>query len=85
MSNVLKLLDDKRLNTNTGKMSVLVLLDLSAAFDIYIQYIYVYHNIPVLLNQLEAWVGLNETVLKWFKFYLGEISYFVTIGSFESD
>ena len=66
-----------RLNTDPGKVSVLVLLDLSAAFDT------VDHSI--LLNRLETWAGLSGTVLEWFRSYLEKRSYFVTIGSYESN
>ena len=65
------------LNTDSGKVSVLVLLDVSAAFDT------VDHSI--LLNRLEPWAGLSGTVLEWFRSYLEERSYFVTIGSYESN
>ena len=74
---LIRVINDIRLNTDSGKVSVLVLLDLSAAFDT------VDHTI--LLNRLETWVGLDGMVLKWFRSYLEERSYFVTIGSFESD
>ncbi len=53
---------------------MLVLLDLSAAFDT------VYHNI--LLERLENWVGLSEMVLKWS--YLEGRGYFVSIGEHKS-
>jgi len=56
---LIKIINDIRLNTDIGKLSVLVLLDLSAAFDT------VDHNI--LLDRLENWVGLSGMVLKWFR------------------
>uniref|UniRef100_A0A3P9D2F8 Reverse transcriptase domain-containing protein n=1 Tax=Maylandia zebra TaxID=106582 RepID=A0A3P9D2F8_9CICH len=58
-------------------MSVLVLLDLSAAFDT------VDHNI--LLKRLENWTGLSGTVLNWFKTYVENRKYFVSIGNFTSE
>jgi len=56
---LIKIINGIRLNTDTGKLSVLVLLDLSAAFDT------VDHDI--LLDRLENWVGLSGIVLKWFR------------------
>ena len=69
--------NDICLNRDGGKMSVLVLLDLSAAFDT------VDHNI--LLKRLENWVGLSGTVLNWFKTYFENRKYFVSIGNFTSE
>uniref|UniRef100_A0A8C5HYQ9 Reverse transcriptase domain-containing protein n=1 Tax=Gouania willdenowi TaxID=441366 RepID=A0A8C5HYQ9_GOUWI len=74
---LIKVINDIRLNTDSGKVSVLILLDLSAAFDT------VDHTI--LLHRLQTWVGLNGKVMQWFKSYLEERSYFVSIGNFESD
>jgi len=54
--------------------SVLVLMDLSAAFDT------VDHN--MLLKRLENWASLSRTVLNWFKTYLENRKYFVSIGNF---
>ncbi len=55
---------------------MLVLLDLSAAFDT------VYHNI--LLERLENWVGLSGMVLKWFRSYLIGRGYYTSIGEHKS-
>lgn len=74
---LIKIINDIRLNTDRGKLSVLVLLDLSAAFDT------VDHNI--LLDRLENWVGLSGIVLKWFRSYLGGRGYYVSIGDHKSE
>ncbi len=55
---LIKIINDIRFNSDSGKISVLELLDLSAAFDT------VDHNI--LLERLENWVGLSGMALKWF-------------------
>ena len=57
-----KVTSDIRLNTYSGKASFLVLLDLSAAFDI------VDHT--MLLQRLENWVGLTGVVIRWLESYL---------------
>ncbi len=57
----LKIINDIHFNSDSGKISVLVLLDLSAAFDT------VDHNI--LLERLENWVGLSGMALKWLRSY----------------
>lgn len=59
---LIKVVNDIRLNTDAGKTSVLVLLELRAAFDT------VDHNI--LLHRLEHWVGFTGIVIKWLKSYL---------------
>uniref|UniRef100_A0A8D3DAW3 Reverse transcriptase domain-containing protein n=1 Tax=Scophthalmus maximus TaxID=52904 RepID=A0A8D3DAW3_SCOMX len=72
-----KVFNDIHLNTDSGKISLLVLLDLSAAFDT------VYHNI--LPDRLENWVGLSGTVLNWFELYLKDRDNFVSIGNNTSE
>uniref|UniRef100_A0A3P9MAR3 Reverse transcriptase domain-containing protein n=1 Tax=Oryzias latipes TaxID=8090 RepID=A0A3P9MAR3_ORYLA len=74
---LIKVTNDIRLNTDDGKVSVLILLDLSAAFDT------VDHGI--LLHRLQDWVGISGSVLSWLKSYLEDRKYFVEIGSCVSD
>lgn len=66
---LVKVFNDIHLNTDSGRMSVLVLLDLSAAFDT------VDHSI--LLDRLKNWVGISGTALNWFESYLKDRDYFV--------
>ncbi|KAI2644961.1 RNA-directed DNA polymerase from mobile element jockey [Labeo rohita] len=73
---LVKIINDIRLNSDSGKISVLVLLDLSAAFDT------VDHNI--LLERLENWVGLFGIALSWFRSYLEGRGYYVSIGEHQS-
>ncbi len=55
---LIKIINDIRFNSDSGKISVLVLLDLITAFYT------VDHNI--LLQSLKNWVRLSWMVLKWF-------------------
>ncbi len=73
---LIKIMNDICFNSDSGKISVPVLLDLSAAFDT------VDHNI--LLERLENWVGLSGMVLKWFRSYLEGRGYYVSIGEHKS-
>ena len=59
----------------SGRISVLVLLDLSAAFDIVDN---------ILLDRLENWVGVSATVLNWFESYLKDRKNVVSIGNYTS-
>ena len=55
----------------------LILNILLVAFDT------VDHNI--LVDRLENWVGLSETVLNWFESYLKDRNNFVSIGKYTSE
>jgi hypothetical protein len=69
---ILKVLSDLRMAIDRGDFGILVLLDLSAAFDT------VDHNI--LLQRLEKTFGIGATVLRWFQSYLYERHQHVRCG-----
>uniref|UniRef100_A0A3P9DQW7 Reverse transcriptase domain-containing protein n=1 Tax=Maylandia zebra TaxID=106582 RepID=A0A3P9DQW7_9CICH len=60
-----------------GDCSVLVLLDLSSAFDT------VDHQI--LIDRLNCTVGISGSVLKWFTSFLEDRTLLVSVGNFQSD
>ncbi len=60
------------LSSNRGCISLLVLLDLSVAFDT------IDHNI--LLNRLENSVCINGSALIWFKSYLSDRHQFLAVN-----
>ncbi len=64
--------NDLLLSSDRGCISLLVLLDLSAAFDT------IDHNI--LLNRLENSVGISGSALAWFKLYLSDRHQFVAVN-----
>ncbi len=64
--------NDLLLSSDRGCISLLVLLDLSAAFDT------IDHN--VLLNRLENFVGISGSALAWFKSYLSDRHQFVAVN-----
>ena len=73
---LVKVVNDLRINADSKKLSILALLDLSAAFDT------VDHDI--LIDRLENWVGLAGPVLNWFRTYLTGREYFVALGDHNS-
>ncbi len=64
--------NDLLLSSDRGCISLLVLLDLSAAFNT------IDHNI--LLNRLENFVGISGSALAWFKSYLSDCHQFVAVN-----
>ena len=72
-----KVLNDLLLSVDQGKVSVLTLLDLSAAFDT------IDHTI--LLSRLDHVFGIRSTALHWFSSYLSNRLQTVSINNFESD
>lgn len=71
-SALLRVLNDILLFVDSGNSAILVILDLSAAFDT------VDHEI--LLTRLEKCVGIQGTALSWFRSYLSNRTFSVGIG-----
>ena len=74
---LVKVLNDLRVSADNKDVSVLLLLDLTAAFDTI--------DHAILLQRLEHWIGLSGTALSWFHSYLTGRSYSVSLNGFESD
>ncbi len=74
---LLRVSNDILMASDAGDCSVLVLLDLSAAFDT------VDHC--SLINRLYSLVGISGSALEWLSSYLYDRSFSVSIGSYMSD
>ena len=70
---LLKVVNDALVTVNSGNLVLLVLLDLSAAFDT------INHNL--LLERLASISGIKNNALKWFSSYLTDRSQTVLVGS----
>ena len=66
-SALLYISDELRRSSASGKVSILVLLDLSAAFDTL--------NHSILIKRLQNYLGLSGTALNWFISYLSQRSF----------
>ena len=73
---LVKVQNDILLAMDNGNVTMLLLLDLSAAFDT------VSHSI--LINRLEKRVGIKGKALDWFKSYLGDRKQCVSINKTKS-
>uniref|UniRef100_A0A3P9J104 Reverse transcriptase domain-containing protein n=1 Tax=Oryzias latipes TaxID=8090 RepID=A0A3P9J104_ORYLA len=67
---LLKITNDLLLASDSGSLSILILLDLTAAFDT------ISHNI--LIHRLQT-IGISHTPLSWFSSYLSDRSQFIHI------
>ena len=72
---LLRITNDLLVAADSGSISILILLDLSAAFDT------ISH--PILLSRLSS-IGLSHTPLSWFHSYLTGRTQFVQLKSFTS-
>ncbi len=75
-SALLKVYNDILLTVDSGVSAIIVLLDLSAAFDT------VDHTI--LVSRLEQYARIQGVALQWFKSYLSNRSFAVNVGEFLS-
>lgn len=69
---LLKVTNDLLLSSDTGSLNILILLDLSAAFDTI--------NHSILISRLQSTVGITGTALSWFRSYLSDRRQFISIN-----
>lgn len=69
---LLKVKNNLLLNMNNGHVTILVLLDLSVAFDT------VDHGL--LLQKVQTMIGIQGAAISWFQSYLGERSKQISIN-----
>ena len=72
-----KIFNDIMISGNSGQVTMMVLLDLSAAFDT------IDHDI--LIERLDKTYGIQDTALKWFKSYISDRTQSVAINNTISD
>ena len=75
-SALLRVFNDVLLTTDRGDSVILLLLDLSSAFDTL--------DHKTLISRLEQYVGVRDTALEWFSSYLAERYFSVKFGDFIS-
>uniref|UniRef100_A0A3B3RKC8 Reverse transcriptase domain-containing protein n=1 Tax=Paramormyrops kingsleyae TaxID=1676925 RepID=A0A3B3RKC8_9TELE len=72
---LVKISNDLLMAADTGLLTILTFLDLSAAFDTISHYI--------LLQRLAS-IGITDTSFNWFKSYLSDRTQYIQMGSFKS-
>ena len=75
-TSLLYLTDQLRRSSDSGKITILINLDLSSAFDTI--------DPELLLNDLHIHLGLTDTALQWFKSYLSDRVQTIKIGDSKS-
>ena len=73
---LLKVTNDILLSADSGSLSILILLDLSAAFDTI--------NHSILISRLQSIIGITDTALSWFKSYLSDRHQFIFTNNSKS-
>lgn len=73
---LVKVTNDLLIVSDSGYLSILIILDLRAAFDT------VDHS--VLITRLETVFGVSDAALNWFKSYLSDHKQFVSMDGFRS-
>ena len=71
------MLSDLLVASDCGKVSVLTLLDLSAAFDT------IAHHI--VLDRLQNYFGISGSAFNWFQSYLSDRQQIISVNSIQSD
>ncbi len=66
---LVKITNDLLLPSDQGCISLLVLLDLSAAFDTIVH--------DILIDRLQNYTGIQGQALRWFRSYLSDRHHFV--------
>ena len=73
---LLKVTNDLLLSSDTGSLNIVILLDLTAAFDT------ISH--PILLSRLKSTLGITDTALSWFTSYLSDRQQYISINNCKS-
>uniref|UniRef100_A0A8C5AMC5 Reverse transcriptase domain-containing protein n=1 Tax=Gadus morhua TaxID=8049 RepID=A0A8C5AMC5_GADMO len=71
-----KVTNDLLLSSDTGSLNILILLDLSAAFDTI--------NHSILLSRLQSTLGITGTALSWLGSYLSDRHQYIAINNCQS-